>query len=107
MTKPKLYGVYTARFPFLETKKSKIRPVIIISAPYGVHNIVAIVPISSKSKREAIDVSLDDWQLEGLLRESMARVHRMTTMLTSDLLADLGSLRKRIRQPFRSLCVRC
>jgi len=95
MTGPKRYGIYTARFPFLEIRGEKIRPVIVISAPHSEHNIVVIVPISSKSGLEAIDVKLGYWQDEGLMKPSVARVHRLTSMLQSDLLAELGQLTER------------
>jgi mRNA interferase MazF len=89
---PKLFGVYTAQFPFLDTQETKIRPVVVISKPQGQHKILTIVPISSKSVLEAVDVSLHHWSDAGLLKPSVARVHRLTTMLQADLIAELGGL---------------
>ncbi|MGC1176889.1 MAG: type II toxin-antitoxin system PemK/MazF family toxin [Candidatus Saccharimonadales bacterium] len=87
-----LFGIYTARFPYLDSGSDKIRPVIVISRPHGPHNAVAVVPISSKMTRTPVDVMLNDWQEAGLMKPSIARVHRLTTMLQSDLASQLGVL---------------
>lgn len=86
MSVPKLFGVYTAQFPFLDAQETKIRPVIVIGKPWGQHKIVAVVPISSKNTFEEVDVALHHWSNEGLLKPSVARVHRLTTILQSDLM---------------------
>jgi mRNA interferase MazF len=89
---PKVFGIYTARFPFLDSEETKIRPVIVISKPHGPHEIIAIVPVSSRLTHEEVDVVIAEWSEAGLLRPSVARVHRLTTMLQADLIADLGAL---------------
>ena len=95
MSKPTLFGLYTAQFPFLDTHENKLRPVIVISQPQGRHNIVVIIPISSQIKREGPDMVLRQWKSEGLIKPSVARVHRLTTMLQSDLIAELGELQSK------------
>lgn len=92
MNQAKIYGVYTARFPYIDKGSEKIRPVIVVSEPYGQYHVVAIVPVSSKSDRETVDLSLSCWESEGLIKQSIARTHRLTTMLQSDLNAELGIL---------------
>jgi mRNA interferase MazF len=89
---PKVFGIYTARFPFLDSEETKIRPVIVISKPQGPHKVIAIVPVSSRLTSEEVDVAITKWSEAGLLRPSVARVHRLTTMLQADLIADLGAL---------------
>ena len=86
------FGVYTAAFPFLDSGEDKIRPVIVISQPQGRHNVIAIVPVSSRTHKEPVDVTVSAWSNAGLLKPSVARVHRLTTMLQSDLIAELGKL---------------
>ncbi len=98
MSSATLFGVYTARFPFLDTNKDKIRPVVVISKPQGQHNIVVVVPISSKDKREPVDIALHNWRETGLVKPSVARVHRLTTLLQSDLTSQLGILAPDDRQ---------
>jgi len=89
---PKVFGVYTARFPFLDSRETKIRPVIVVSKPQGLHKVIAIVPVSSRSVREDVDVTINGWSNAGLLKPSIARVHRLTSMLQADLIAELGVL---------------
>ena len=50
------------------------------------------MPISSRPTCEDVDVALTEWSKAGLLKPSIARVHRLTTMLQTDLIADLGNL---------------
>lgn len=92
MDAPKVYGIYTARFPFLDAPESKIRPVVVLSKPYGKYHTVAIAPISSSAEREAVDVALAGWRAAGLLHPSVVRTHRLTAMLQSDLISELGVL---------------
>ena len=92
MSVPKLFGVYTAQFPFLDNQETKIRPVIVVSKPQGRHKILAVVPISSKNVLEAVDAFLHHWSDAGLIKPSVARVHRLMTMLQADLIAELGGL---------------
>ncbi|HJQ09041.1 MAG TPA: type II toxin-antitoxin system PemK/MazF family toxin [Candidatus Saccharimonadales bacterium] len=98
MSVSKLFGIYTAQFPFLDAQEAKIRPVIIVGKPWGQHKVVAVIPISSKSALEKVDVALPSWSDEGLLKPSAARVHRLTTILQSDLIAELGELTQDDRQ---------
>jgi mRNA interferase MazF len=86
------FGVYTAKFPFLDSDETKLRPVIIVSRSYGQHDIIAVVPVSSRKEREAVDVTINDIGTAGLIKPSVARVHRLTTMLQTDLRARLGEL---------------
>lgn len=92
MSSAVLFGVYTASLPFLDADKDKVRPVIVVSKPHGQHNIVTVVPVSSKAKRELVDITLDDWQKDGLVKPSVARVHRVAALLQSDLTSQLGVL---------------
>jgi mRNA interferase MazF len=87
-----IYGVYTARFPFLETDKDKIRPVVVVSKSHGKHNIVSAVPVSAQADREDVDIEFQDWQNAGLVKPSVARVHRLTALLQSELTSQLGVL---------------
>ena len=92
MSSPNIYGVYTARFPFLDSSKNKIRPVIAISEPVSKHKVIAVVPVSSKLNPEVIDVAISDLDTAGLVKPSIIQTHRLSTLLQSDLIAQLGSL---------------
>lgn len=69
-----------------------MRPVIVVSKPRGQHKVVVVIPISSKNTVEDVDILLRRWSDEGLLKPSVARLHRLTTMLQADLITELGVL---------------
>ncbi len=95
MSQPTLFAVYTMQLPFLDMQAVKVRPVIVISKPHSKHRVVAIIPLSSKPQREDADVIINHWKDAGLVKPSIARVHRLTTILQSDLLTELGQLTPR------------
>ena len=92
MKSARLFGVYTAELPFIESEDTKIRPVVVISHPHSEYNMVVVIPISSRLKCETVDFQFQDWLQVGLLKPSVARVHRITTMLQADLKTELGVL---------------
>jgi mRNA-degrading endonuclease toxin of MazEF toxin-antitoxin module len=92
MKHPMLYGVYLVRFPFVESEESKLRPVVVVGRPIGEYGITVVVPISSKLEVQAVDFLLDDWQASGLLRPSVARVHRITSIVQENIESYLGCL---------------
>jgi mRNA-degrading endonuclease toxin of MazEF toxin-antitoxin module len=87
-----IFGVYTTKFPYLDATDTKIRPVIAIGKPQGKHNVIVVIPLSSKPKQVDVDTVISDWKSAGLVNNSVARVHRLTTILQSDLLSELGTL---------------
>lgn len=92
MNHPILYGVYAASFPFLDLAQDKIRPVIVVAHPVSEHGIIAVVPVSSKTEKQSVDCVVASWRTAGLARPSVARVHRISTLLESKLGAYLGAL---------------
>jgi mRNA-degrading endonuclease toxin of MazEF toxin-antitoxin module len=92
VSQPILYGVYAAEFPYLESIEDKVRPVIVVSASIGKHGIIAVVPVTSKTYKQSIDSNITSWGDSGLLRPSVARVHRLSTILQSKLGTYLGAL---------------
>ncbi len=103
MKHPVLYGVYLAKFPFLETNEAKIRPVIIVGSPLGEFGITAIVPVSSKPEKQLVDHELINWKESGLLKPSVARVHRISTITQENLDTYLGNLLKEIYKALNRL----
>ena len=79
MSSAKLYGVYTAQFPFLEASDGKVRPVIVVSMPQGSYKVIAIIPISSKANREPADAALNDWNNEGLIKHPCGKTTGYST----------------------------
>ncbi len=89
-----LFTVCLAKFRFIESDQFKIRPVIIVGFPHGERQILMVIPITSSAEPEPIDVTLKNWQDVGLLKPSVARVHRLTAVLQKDLLEEIGSIDK-------------
>lgn len=88
----KVGSVCIARINFVESARAKYRPVVVLSQGYGEHKILAIGPISSSSKTEAVDVDIKNLVRAGLIRPSTIRIHRISTMLSSELVKQIGEL---------------
>jgi len=88
----KRYGVYLAKFHFLESADYKIRPIIIVGLPRGHYEAMIAIPISSRPEREDIDVVLKHWQSSGLQKPSVARLHRLTAVMGSNVLEEIGQV---------------
>ena len=83
-----------SKIRFIESNQYKIRPVIIVGQPYGKRRIVMVIPVSSLLHAESVDVVLENWQDIGLLKPSVARVHRLSAMLADDLCEEIGKISK-------------
>ena len=88
----KHFSICVARFRFIESDQQKLRPVIVVGRPYGSRRILMCIPISSSANAESIDVVLKNWQASGLLKPSVARVHRLSAILQEDLLEEIGTI---------------
>jgi mRNA interferase MazF len=91
-TSPAPYSVCLARFRFLESEQQKIRPVIAVGRPYGERRILMAIPVTSSAKAESVDVMIENWQVSGLLKPSVARTHRLSAILEEDLLEQIGTI---------------
>ncbi len=90
-----LYGVYLARFRFIESGAYKPRPVVIISQPRGEYKILLTIPLSSNPIKEDVDVSLEAWESSGLIKPTVARVHRLTAVIGNNILEFVGQLEQK------------
>lgn len=86
------YAVYIARVRFVEARDFKLRPVIVISLPRSTFKITTVIPVFSNEAYEDIDVNLVEWQKAGLIKKSVAKIYRMTSMAQTDLLEEIGRL---------------
>lgn len=87
------WNIYIAEIGFIENNVSKLRPVIVISEPIGAHNVVLVAPIYSAKSEHKLkgDVAIPDAYNDlGLIRPSTIRLHRITSLTTSDLKEELG-----------------
>jgi mRNA-degrading endonuclease toxin of MazEF toxin-antitoxin module len=63
-----------------------------VSSPVGDFGAVTIVPISSREELQSVDFTILNWEQSGLLKPSVARVHRISTTTQENLGNYLGSL---------------
>ncbi|HUD07014.1 MAG TPA: type II toxin-antitoxin system PemK/MazF family toxin [Candidatus Saccharimonadales bacterium] len=96
------FTVCLAKFRFLESDQYKIRPVIVVGQPYGVRQVLMSIPVTSSSEQEPVDVLLQNWRNSGLLKPSVARVHRLSAILQNDLLEEIGSIDKKDQAAIKS-----
>lgn len=89
-----VYGVYLARFSFIESGAYKARPVVVVSQPRGEHKVMLCIPLSTNLTKEDVDVPIADWEFSGLLQPTVARVHRLTAILGSNILEYIGNLQQ-------------
>ena len=88
--KIKPYGVYLAKVGFLESSGFKIRPIIVISKPRGRFQAVMAIPVSTQTDQTDVDILLHDLPGTGLLKPSIARVHRMAATAGAQILEEIG-----------------
>jgi mRNA-degrading endonuclease toxin of MazEF toxin-antitoxin module len=98
----KLYGVYLAKVGFLESGGFKIRPIIVISKPRGRFHAVMAIPISTQIDRTDVDILLGDLAGTGLLKPSIARVHRLSAIAGTQVLEEIGSIDKKHQEVIKS-----
>ncbi|MBA2243701.1 MAG: type II toxin-antitoxin system PemK/MazF family toxin [Gemmatimonadetes bacterium] len=93
-------------FPFTDAVGAKQRPALILLDAGDEDMLVA--RITSQIPVAQYDVNLSDWQQAGLLRPSVARVHKLATLERSLVKRKLGTLTSadwtRVRERIQRLC---
>jgi mRNA interferase MazF len=85
-------------FPFDDMTASKVRPVVCLTDPVGLHRHVVVAFISSQMPVDiaVTDVVLDaqrkDFAATGLRVASVLRLHRLVTLTTALIRRDMGKL---------------
>jgi len=92
MNSLELYGVYLVSFPFVETDSRKVRPVIVISKPYGKYGLVTVIPITSQVVTDETELQLTDLKTTGLIVQSSTQIHRISTVSDEMIIRLLGCL---------------
>ena len=81
--------VFICEFPFTSGTASKIRPALVL---FDLGHDAVVCRITSVSRVEPLDVTINDWQAAGLLRPSVARLDRLVTAEKTIFLRRLGAL---------------
>jgi mRNA interferase MazF len=86
----KFGDIVVINFPFSNGQGSKRRPAVVLKDTAD--GDILIAKITSKIYNSQFDAKIKDWQLAGLLSESVIRVHKIQTIHSSLIFAHIGSL---------------
>lgn len=88
------YFIVEALFPFTDVNVLKKRPVLVLTQPKSKYNSVIAAFISSKIPSDLLetDLSLKPDELNGLLVNSVIRLHKLTTLEQENLGEIIGKL---------------
>ena len=81
--------IFICQFPFTSGATSKLRPALVL---FDLQDDAIICRITSAIRTGLLDVPLQDWQMAGLLRPSVARLDRIVTAEKTVFVRRLGSL---------------
>ena len=81
--------IWLAEIPFTDGSASKIRPVLVLWLDLG---DAVVAAVTSAAPRSVSDVSLQDWQAEGLRVVSTVRLSRLDCLEQNLLRRKLGAL---------------
>ena len=90
MTRYESGDVVLVNFPFTSGAGSKHRPAIVVLDAGDLDLVVARV--TTQSAATPFDVTVADWRAAGLLGASHVRLHKLATLLKSDVYRKLGRL---------------
>jgi mRNA interferase MazF len=82
--------VVLINFPFTSGTGSKHRPALVVLDAGDMDLVVA--RITTQSAGTPFDVAVSSWQAAGLLGPSNVRLHKLATLLKSDVHRKLGRL---------------
>lgn len=98
------YGtVVLIEYPYTDLVGVKLRPAIVIKDTNDSDFIV--VRATSQPRLSANDVTVEDWQEAGLLKPTIIRVHKLTTLETKLVKRKMGKLSARDLNSL-SICIR-
>lgn len=92
--------IWLAEIPFTDGSASKIRPVLILWLDVG---DAVMAAVTSAAPRSTSDVSLQDWQAEGLRVISTVRLSRLDCLEQNLLRRKLGVLSRNDAQRIKQV----
>ena len=85
--------VVLLEYPYTDLVVVKLRPAVVLKDTNDSDFI--IVRATSQSRQTEYDIKIEDWQSAGLLKPSIIRVHKVTTLTTTLVKRKLGKLSAR------------
>lgn len=82
--------VVLLEYPYTDLSGVKLRPAIVLIDTNDLDFIV--VRATSQSWQTEYDVVIEDWQSAGLLKPSIIRVHKLTSLETKLVMRKMGKL---------------
>jgi mRNA interferase MazF len=96
--------VWLADVLFKGTRQTKQCPVIIVGNELALDVDAIIAPVTSQQPRNQFDVVLEYWQEAGLLKPSVARTSKITSVHGSELKRQLGVLHRHDLERILNMC---
>ena len=103
-SKMKQGDVWLADVLFKGTRQTKQRPVIIVGNELALDVDVIIAPVTSQQPRNQFDVVLEYWEKTGLLKPSVARTSKITSIHGSELKRHIGPLHNQDLERVLNMC---
>jgi len=98
--------VWLADVLFKGTRQTKQRPVIIVGNELALDVDVIIAPVTSQQPRDQFDGVLEYWEKAGLLKPSVARTSKITSIHGSELKRHIGKLQDHDLERVINMCKR-
>lgn len=91
-SKKKQGGVWLADVLFRGSRQTKQRPVVIVGNELALEIDVIIAPVTSQKPKNQFDIVLEYWKEAGLLKPSVVRTSKITSIHGTELKRHLGEL---------------
>ncbi|TQS75020.1 type II toxin-antitoxin system PemK/MazF family toxin [Ornithinibacillus gellani] len=103
-SKKKQGEVWLADVLFKGTQQTKQRPVVIVGNELALDIDVIIAPITSQKSRNRFDIVLKYWEEAGLLKPSVVRTSKITSIHGTELQRHLGELHNHNLENVLNMC---
>lgn len=79
-------------FPFSDLSGAKKRPALVLADIEGGHEVICLMLTSVEMKWEKYEYNIAHWKEAGLLKPTVARIHRLFTLHRNMVNKKLGRL---------------
>jgi mRNA-degrading endonuclease toxin of MazEF toxin-antitoxin module len=88
------YEIFLVSFPFVESPQiTKNRPVIAVSKPFGIHELVICVFVTSSfDDSDELDISINPDIYNGLTSKSIIKPYKIQSIPANSFLGKIGDL---------------